>query len=193
MSGSWPFWLLQSVHPTITYNPSIFDIITFTLQILEKNSDIIKGNRDNNEGVLHYENRFQTFRWQYQGVLLTRVPISRLDCKQAPSRSVSGENFEHNHWDSNVYKSNHFHVHIFRFFFLSIWDIFSKFLLNWSIIFLKSWTSTGYFLNSTGSEISSQFIAWGSTCPSPQTWWHSATDHRVSGNPLILEGSPLTA
>ena len=32
-------------------------------------SDIIKGDTDNNEGVLGYENRFQTFRWQYQGVL----------------------------------------------------------------------------------------------------------------------------
>ena len=30
--------------------------------ILGKHSDIIKGDRDNNEGVLHYENRFQTFR-----------------------------------------------------------------------------------------------------------------------------------
>ena len=27
-----------------------------------KNNDIIKGDRDNNEGVLHYENRFQAFR-----------------------------------------------------------------------------------------------------------------------------------
>ena len=35
----------------IIYNPSIFDIITFTLWNLEKNSDIIKGDRDNNEGV----------------------------------------------------------------------------------------------------------------------------------------------
>jgi hypothetical protein len=47
------FWLLQYVHPTITYNPSIFDITTFTLRILEKVSDIIKGDRDNNEEVLH--------------------------------------------------------------------------------------------------------------------------------------------
>ena len=33
-----------------------------------------------NEGVLHYGNRFQTFRWQYQGVLLTSVILSRLGC-----------------------------------------------------------------------------------------------------------------
>ena len=71
MGGAWPFWLLQYVHPTITYNPSILGIITFTLRILEKNSDITKGDiRDNNKGVLHYENRFQTFR----------VTLSRLDC-----------------------------------------------------------------------------------------------------------------
>ena len=32
----------------------------------KKNSDIIKGDdRDNNEGILPYENRFQTFMWQY--------------------------------------------------------------------------------------------------------------------------------
>ena len=55
-------------------------IITLTLQILKKNSDIIKGDKDNNEGVLHYGNRFQTCRWQYQGVLLTRVALSRLGC-----------------------------------------------------------------------------------------------------------------
>jgi hypothetical protein len=39
---------------TRQYNPSIFDIITFTLRSdFGKNSDIIKGYRDNNEGVLH--------------------------------------------------------------------------------------------------------------------------------------------
>ena len=30
--------------------------------IFGENSDIIKGDRNNNEGVLHYENWFQTFR-----------------------------------------------------------------------------------------------------------------------------------
>ena len=34
-----------------------------------KNSDTIKGDRDNNEVVLHYEDRFQIYMWQYQGVL----------------------------------------------------------------------------------------------------------------------------
>ena len=34
----------------IIYNPSLFDIITFTVRILGKYSDIIKGDRDNNEG-----------------------------------------------------------------------------------------------------------------------------------------------
>ena len=36
-------------------------IITLAVQILEKNSVIITGDRDNNKGVVHYENRFQTF------------------------------------------------------------------------------------------------------------------------------------
>ena len=44
---------LRYVYPTITYNPSIFDIITFTVRIWGKNNDIIKVDRDNNEGVVH--------------------------------------------------------------------------------------------------------------------------------------------
>ena len=34
-------------------------IITLILQILETNSDIIKGDRDNNEGVLHWKFAFK--------------------------------------------------------------------------------------------------------------------------------------
>lgn len=37
----------------LLYNTSILDIITLTLQILEKNSDVIKGDSDNNDVVLH--------------------------------------------------------------------------------------------------------------------------------------------
>ena len=49
--------------PSAFFSPMLLVIITLTLQFLEeKNSDIIKGDRDNNEGVLLYENRFQTFR-----------------------------------------------------------------------------------------------------------------------------------
>ena len=33
-------------------------------------TDFGKGDRDNNKRVIHYENWFQTFRWQYQGLLL---------------------------------------------------------------------------------------------------------------------------
>jgi hypothetical protein len=35
----------------------------------KKNSDIIKGDKDNNERDLHSKNWFQSFGWQYQGVL----------------------------------------------------------------------------------------------------------------------------
>ena len=55
-------------------------IITLTLRIFEKHSDIVKGDRDNNEEVLHYKICFQSFGWQYQGVLQTRVTLSRLVC-----------------------------------------------------------------------------------------------------------------
>ena len=49
------------VHPAFSF--ILLVIITLTLQILEKkNSDIMKGDSDNNERVLHYENRFQAFR-----------------------------------------------------------------------------------------------------------------------------------
>ena len=39
------------VHPA--FSSILLVIITLTLQIMEKNYDIIKGDRDNNEGVLH--------------------------------------------------------------------------------------------------------------------------------------------
>ena len=48
--------------PSGFFSSILLVIITLTLQILKKNSDIIKGDKDNNEGVLHYEDRFQTFR-----------------------------------------------------------------------------------------------------------------------------------
>ena len=48
------------IHPA--FSSILLVIITLTLQILEKNSDIIKCDSDNNEGDLHYGNRFHTFR-----------------------------------------------------------------------------------------------------------------------------------
>ena len=44
-----------SIHITCYYH-------TYNTNVGKKNSDIIKGDSDNNEGVLHYEIRFQTFR-----------------------------------------------------------------------------------------------------------------------------------
>ena len=61
--GGWrcrchPYNLL-SIRP---FSSILLVVITLTLQILGKNSDIIKSDSDNTEGVLHNENRFQTFR-----------------------------------------------------------------------------------------------------------------------------------
>ena len=53
-------------HPTITYNPFILGIITFTLRILEKNSDITKDDRDNNEGVLHYRSTIAEINYKHK-------------------------------------------------------------------------------------------------------------------------------
>ena len=49
------------VHPAF-FSSILLVIITLTLQIFGKNSDIIKGDRDSIEGFLHYGNRFQPFR-----------------------------------------------------------------------------------------------------------------------------------
>ena len=52
------------VHPAFSSISVV--IITLTIQILGNNSYIITGDSDNNEGVLHYENQFQSFRWQFK-------------------------------------------------------------------------------------------------------------------------------
>ena len=58
----------------------------------------------------------------------------------------------------SVSKSNRLHVLIFWGIFMNIGNI-SQILQNWLVIFLKSWTATGDFLNSNGSfVISSQFF-----------------------------------
>ena len=54
----------------------------------------------------------------------------------------------------SVSKSNRLHVVIFRFFFINLRYIL-WIPLKWWVIFLKSWTSTDYFSNSTGSSVTS--------------------------------------
>ena len=55
-------------------------------------------------------------------------------------------------WDPSVCKSNRLHGDILRFSFINLGYILF-FPLHWSAIFLQSWTSTGYFSNSTGSSV----------------------------------------
>jgi hypothetical protein len=52
-------------------------------------------------------------------------------------------------WDPSVCKSNRLHVDILWFIYIKLRYI----PLKWSVILLKSWTSTGYFSNSTGSSV----------------------------------------
>ena len=55
-------------------------------------------------------------------------------------------------WDPSVCKSNRLHVDILRFSFIKLGYIL-WIPLKWSVSFLQSWTSTGYFSNSTGSSV----------------------------------------
>ena len=55
-------------------------------------------------------------------------------------------------WDPSVCKSNRLHVDILRFFYINLRYI-PQIPLKWSVILLNTWTSTGYFSNSTGSSI----------------------------------------
>ena len=84
--------------------------------------------------------------------------------KDSPNTSPSTKKFQWIHcwtqwseiflgitgWDSSVCKSNRLHVDILQFFFIELGDIL-YIPLKWLVIFLQSWTSTGYFSNSTGS------------------------------------------
>ncbi len=73
-------------------------------------------------------------------------------------------------WDPSVCKSNRLHVHILRFSFIRLGYIL-YISLKWSVIFLQSSTSTGYFSNSTGSFVTncrfspiigqSRWLCWG--------------------------------
>ena len=56
--------------------------------------------------------------------------------------------------DPTVCKFNRLHVDILRFSFIKLGYILYT-PLKWWVIFLQSWTSTGYFSNSTGSSVTS--------------------------------------
>ena len=66
-------------------------------------------------------------------------------------------------WDPSVCKSKWLHVDILQVTFVKLGYIL-EIPLKWSIIFLQSWTSTGYFSNSTGSFVTncrfSPIVAW---------------------------------
>ena len=55
-------------------------------------------------------------------------------------------------WDHRVCKFNRLHVHILRFSFINVKYIL-KIPRKRSVNLLQSWTSTGYFSNSTGSSV----------------------------------------
>ena len=56
-------------------------------------------------------------------------------------------------WDPSVCKSNQLHVDIHRFSFIKLGYILLQIPLKRWVIFLQSWTSTGYFSNSTSSSV----------------------------------------
>ena len=68
------------------------------------------------------------------------------------SRQRSGRFLDIIGWDPRVCKSNRLHVDILRFSY-TILGYILWIPLKWSVIFLQSWTSTGYFSNSTGSSV----------------------------------------
>ena len=63
-----------------------------------------------------------------------------------------GEIFGATGWDPNVCKSNWLHIDILLVSFIKLGYIL-QIPLKWLVIFLQSWTSTGYFSNSTGSFV----------------------------------------
>ena len=69
-------------------------------------------------------------------------------------------------WDPSVCKSNWLHVDILRFSLIKLRYIM-QIPLKWSVSLLHSWTSTGYFSNSTGSFVPnrrfSPIIGWNSS------------------------------
>ena len=65
-------------------------------------------------------------------------------------------------WDPSVCKSNRLHVDILWFPFIELGYIL-WFPRKWSVIFLQSWISAGYFSNSTGAFVTHCrfFLIWG--------------------------------
>ena len=61
-------------------------------------------------------------------------------------------------WDPSVCKSNQLHVDILRFSFIELGYIL-RIPLKCSVIFLQSWTSTGYFSNSIGSYVTNWWFS----------------------------------
>ena len=94
-------------------------------------------------------------------------------------------------WDASVCKSNWLHVDILWFSFINLGYIL-WIPLKWSIIFLHSWTSTGYFSNSTDSfETNCRFspiidltIIRFRNGTSP-LWWRSSA-HLERSEPLMV-------
>ena len=60
------------------------------------------------------------------------------------------------HDGPSVSKSNRLHVVSFWFFFIKLRYILLHIPLKWWVIFMKSWTSTSYFSNLTGSSVASR-------------------------------------
>ena len=59
---------------------------------------------------------------------------------------------------SRVSKSTRLHGGVFRVFFDKL-EFITQIPLKWWLIFPRSWTSTGYFLNSTGSPVTSSRLS----------------------------------
>ena len=53
----------------------------------------------------------------------------------------------------SVLKSNRLHVQILSCSLIKLGILYRQSPLNWSVIFLQSWTSAGYFSHSTGSSV----------------------------------------
>ena len=68
--------------------------------------------------------------------------------------SVRGDFLNIIGWDPSISKFNRFNGMIYRFFFIDLMYILSI-LLKWLVIFLQSWTPTGYYSNSTGASVTS--------------------------------------
>ena len=92
--------------------------------------------------------------------------------KMMKVEGVFGENLSLTGQDPSVSKSIQLHVDIFRVFFINLRYIL-KIPLKWSVNFLKSWTSTGHFLNLTSSSVNNCWF-------SPDIGWKVGVAQRTS-------------